>query len=344
MAYEDNTAVTIENTDTAVEYWNGTLNAGEEHKITSGQNRYYTITSDKTVTVCVLPLDGWTGSCHHGTYMPDKSGSGIGTEFYTPSASGGYLWTFAYGDGTTVNVYDAATNTLVGTHNLDKGDAANVNPGYGYWHIVSDNLISVYEGWGQWQASFAPVLFGESVGGYWAESIEAMLGDTARFRISVHNDGNFTLEHINVSDFLPPSLDYANNAIVNGVPTEPTETWNGGKNIAWVEPFVLAPDAWGHIEFDATVVICDDEDINTGWASGYCYETGETVIDEDTATVFSICEEPVLYEISGAIYNELEETGICYVYLFDQIPDQETIPINETSIPSPGPYTFQVPN
>ena len=342
MAFEDNTTVTVKNTETDAVIWSGTLNAGEEYEDTTYSSIYYTILSDKVVTVGILPINGYSSGYYHGNYVPDKTGSGIGNEFYTPCVNGGELYAFAYENDTTVQVIDPATSTIMGTYYLDTGEYADVNPGYGYWHIVSDKLISTYEGYGSAAADFAPVLFGESVGGYWTKSREAEVGDTVRFKISVHNTGNFSLTDINISDYLPSTLVYADNAIVNGIPSEPTETWYDGQCFAWIDPFELEPGEWGYIEFETTMTSCIEISINIANGSGYCMLTEETICSEDTAMVTAICE-PEEYSISGDIYYDGEEYGSVFALLFDEMPEEGSIPIKyEIFYPPnfPIPYLF----
>jgi uncharacterized repeat protein (TIGR01451 family) len=326
MAYEDGTTVTIKNTDTAATVWSGTLNAGEEHEITTTENIYYSIFSDKTVTVGVLPVDGYQNGYYYGGYMMDKTGSGIGTEFYVPTLSGGMLWTFAFENDTTITVYDATTNTLVGTYHLNMSEAVDVNQGYGYWRIVSDKRISGYTGWGGMaSAGFAPLLFGEAAtGGYWADARTAIIGDSVRFKISVHNTGNTSLDSFNITDTLPIGLTYADGATVNGAQLEPTTIWNGGSCLTWSEPFILAPNEWGYIEFNATVTICG-ELINLADVSAWFMDT--EVSGSDSATVSVACGEQ-LYSLCGTIYYTGNETGKLIIALFNQNPED----INVTPI------------
>ncbi|KAA0000417.1 MAG: DUF11 domain-containing protein [Thermoplasmata archaeon] len=86
----------------------------------------------------------------------------------------------------------------------------------------------------------------------WGESTGANVGDTVRFNVSVHNTGNESLTNINITDYLPPCLQYAHNATVNDLSQEPTTVW--GNNITWLLGDSLAPDGWLYIEFDATVI------------------------------------------------------------------------------------------
>ncbi|MCX6666593.1 MAG: right-handed parallel beta-helix repeat-containing protein [Euryarchaeota archaeon] len=178
FAYENDTQVTITDSETGYKYWNGTLGATnpESHYIApryyDGTPRYYTILSDKVITVGVLPLDynvsdGYTVA-HYGSYVPDKTGKRIGTEFnallfpYCEGyATGWYMFT-VYEDGTTVGEGGIPELT-----NLDKGTYyfANLPPPFGWgvavvFNIESNKPISIYSFFGppQLGVSFAPVL------------------------------------------------------------------------------------------------------------------------------------------------------------------------------------------
>jgi uncharacterized repeat protein (TIGR01451 family) len=118
----------------------------------------------------------------------------------------------------------------------------------------------------------------------WVENITAGLGDTVRFRCTVHNNGTCCdLTRIVASDILSESLEYANRATVNGEPWEPVQV--SPIEFTWEFPgWVLKPSQSIVIEFDAVVVGCG-EDVNLQRAQAVCVDTGEVVRDSDTATV-----------------------------------------------------------
>jgi len=162
MAYKDNTYVTIQNTSTGAVIWSGNLNSGQAH-VESFQNveKYLTITSENPVTVSVQPWVKFTSTYHQGAYMQDSTGAGIGTDLIGATLSGGYLYIFAYENGTSVSIYNSQTGALVSSHTLNKGDYVEANPGNGLWRIKSSRPVSSYSGYGTWNADFAPVEFGE---------------------------------------------------------------------------------------------------------------------------------------------------------------------------------------
>jgi hypothetical protein len=161
MVYENQTMVTVKNTMNDTVYWSGILNKGKDLTINTTTPRYYTIISNKTVTVGLLPLISQTHV--FGGFVPDYLGTGIGTEFYTISTylgTASYLVAFAY-EPTTVYMYNAVTNVLVQTDTITPRGGMNIWNNYGYYHILSDHPISIYGGCGvsddPAQASFVPV-------------------------------------------------------------------------------------------------------------------------------------------------------------------------------------------
>jgi parallel beta-helix repeat protein len=170
MAYQDGTTVTITDTTSSLPYWTGVLNKGQEKILDPTvplQPRYYTITSDKIITVANLDPSYRHTRDHYGTYVPGKSGSGIDTVFFTPTEDdtitptpyfGGdaILIPLPYEDNTTIHIYNATTHILLRTYRLDPGVPTDINPGYGYWQVVSDRPIALYEGYGQAMGGFVP--------------------------------------------------------------------------------------------------------------------------------------------------------------------------------------------
>ena len=122
--------------------------------------------------------------------------------------------------------------------------------------------------------------------GEWVDAITADVGDTVRFQLTIHNDGTCCdLTDIVVADILSESLKYADNAMVNGVPEEPT--FMGITSVVWEFPgWVLEPCQTITIEFDAEVVECGIDE-NIVKVEAVCMDTGVFVTDEDTATVMA---------------------------------------------------------
>ena len=118
--------------------------------------------------------------------------------------------------------------------------------------------------------------------GEWVEEINAIINDTVRFRCVIRNDGSRNLTNITVTDILSDSLEYADNATVDGMPQEPVHTGPGEYKWNFTGP--LAPFENITIEFNATAVK-SGVDVNWQNATGYCEETGTWVYDNDSAIV-----------------------------------------------------------
>ena len=165
ICYVDNTNVSIINSDTLAPVWNGVLNSGEVHveSFPTGSGEYFTITTDNTCAVSCMPWFIFSTAYHNGAYIPDRTGSGVGTNFIGPSLDGGILEVLAYNDNTSVDIYDSATDTWIANYMLNAGQSVDANPGNGMWRVRSDKIVSCYSGWGTWSADFAPVEFAETI-------------------------------------------------------------------------------------------------------------------------------------------------------------------------------------
>ena len=139
--------------------------------------------------------------------------------------------------------------------------------------------------------------------GSWADEVDANVGDTVRFRLYFENNGDIPLYFTSIRDVLPAGLEYADNAVVNGVPKEPavTDNLDGTTTLLWrFLPLYIGEDnelSVGEtltIEFDALVVDCG-ELVNKMYApisnevgrEGYLH----TVEVYDEATVNVECDE-----------------------------------------------------
>ena len=115
----------------------------------------------------------------------------------------------------------------------------------------------------------------------WVEEINADIGDTVRFKITVSYWGSLSFYYIWINDTLPICLDYNNNA----TPSQPIQV--NGKEITWYFPVYLRYGNSISLEFDA-VVISKGININevyiTGWECGihrlYCEDTATVIVEE----------------------------------------------------------------
>ena len=120
--------------------------------------------------------------------------------------------------------------------------------------------------------------------GEWVDITYADVGDAARFRVFIPNPCN-NLTDVEVTDILSDSLEYADDATVNGVACEPEEIISnpdGTTTLKWrynaakpcTEPFQeLEVSETITIEFDAKAIIeCSVEYENCANATAYCDE------------------------------------------------------------------------
>lgn len=283
ICYEDNTNVEIINSDTLAPVWSGMLNSGEVHveSYPLGSGEYFTITTDNTCSVSCQPWVTFTSSYHQGAYIPDRTGSGVGTNFIGSSLDGGILQVLAYQDGTTVDVFDSASNTFISSVMLDAGQSQDVNPGNGMYRIRSDKIVSIWSGWGTFSADFAPVEFAESINPLNLNKTDGfpdghclLNGDQFDYTICYDNAGNdIEVTQVVLVDNLPGEFDFVS-ASDGGVYDESTHsvTWDVG---------ALVPGDQGSC-VTVTVVVGNDLDFEyvSNVASITSAETGTQSVTE----------------------------------------------------------------
>ena len=116
----------------------------------------------------------------------------------------------------------------------------------------------------------------------WVEEIpDAQMDEIYRFRCEIHSKC-CDLTNIAVVDTLSDSLEYAQNATVDGTPKAPD--WISGNQFGWNFAGPLNPCNTIVIEFDARVVDYG-YDCNIQNATAICEETGVEVSDEDDACI-----------------------------------------------------------
>jgi fimbrial isopeptide formation D2 family protein/uncharacterized repeat protein (TIGR01451 family) len=127
----------------------------------------------------------------------------------------------------------------------------------------------------------------------WVEEVYAEHCTIVRFNITIHNSGTCNVYNISVIDTLPDSLEYADNATINGVPEEPKVV---GNQLIWFFPEDLEPCHKIYIEFDAHV-IGEPCSIDVNWVevTAETYDSN-VVTDRDSAKVIipgMCCEKKV---------------------------------------------------
>jgi parallel beta-helix repeat protein len=241
ISYYDNTVVSIKNSDTQELIWQGTLDSGQAKPLSypGGANKYLTVTSSKAVTVAVQPWVAATLSYYQGTFVPDRFGTGAGTDIISTTLDDGffaaYLFILAYMDNTQVDVYNSTTGAWQARYDLNMGQYVNANPGNGLWRIKSNKEILAYSGAGNTvQASFAPLIFNE--GTYLALEIIDDVNDgdcvplCREITYTITYDFNgISDSNVVVIDYLPAEVDYNSSSSAGDYnPLDRTVRWNLG--------------------------------------------------------------------------------------------------------------------
>ena len=186
----------------------------------------------------------------------------------------------------------------------------------------------------------------------WLDETEALVGQTVRFRLEIENDGECRdITELEMIDFLPGCLDYADEAIIfyNGVehgsrPPDDINQTVSGLQLVWEldEIEELAPGDKIAIEYDA-VASYPGPNVNVLFSSAHCtYDPSVVVTDEDTATVMvvppEIPPEEVLY---GYLYVEThctcDQYGTCIdcdasIFFYAQDLTQGTYPVTYVAL------------
>ena len=117
FAYQDNTQVTIKETDTGNVVWQGTLNDGEAHFEFDLSHIFLTVEATQPVSALSYTDQGY--------YVPADDGKFIGRKFYTWAGNAGN-WThdlnvIAYHDNTSVTINNHETGEVLWQGTLDTG-------------------------------------------------------------------------------------------------------------------------------------------------------------------------------------------------------------------------------
>jgi hypothetical protein len=121
------------------------------------------------------------------------------------------------------------------------------------------------------------------------------------------------------TDVLSPSLQYRDNATVNGEPWEPTEVAPG--EFVWdLGEWILNPSEKIEIEFNAHVSECG---VDTNTQEVKAIACGETVSAADTATVRVPCKPSI--EVEKQVWKEAEQviTPADIMFVFDATGSME---------------------
>ena len=152
IAWENGTSVTITNSEDPNEiFWQGLLRAGHVHiQSDPNEDRFYSITSNKPVSVSVQPWLKDEGYALYSSFAPSRSGYGTGQEFLLRTQGGedyAFINILSHTNDAHIDRYNVLTGQKVESYTLDRGESQLVFPGTGRWRIVTDDgFISVCSG------------------------------------------------------------------------------------------------------------------------------------------------------------------------------------------------------
>jgi hypothetical protein len=185
----------------------------------------------------------------------------------------------------------------------------------------------------------------DEIFGMWVNEIEALPGQTVRFRLEIENDGECRdITELEMIDFLPGCLDYADEAIIfyNGVeygprPPDDINQTVSGLQLTWDLDEIedLAPGESIAIEYDA-VASYPGPNVNEVSVSAHCaYDYSVVVTDEDTATVMVVPPELPPEEV---LYAYLHVYTECTYYDLECVSCTLTISFEAEDISTGGVY------
>jgi len=126
----------------------------------------------------------------------------------------------------------------------------------------------------------------------WHEEVNQDVCQNVQFQITVTNDGDVTLTHIVITDYLPNCLEYVSGPAVNGIcPTDEPPYYNlPGTNTPTWKCSELSPGSLAQVTYKAHVVECENQVSVEGEYDG------QIVTDTDCATVIgeAICLGTIL--------------------------------------------------
>ena len=204
-------------------------------------------------------------------------------------------------DASSFNVSLSASGSVVDTVNvpsLSAGNTTNVSfawtPTSGGEQVLcvvadSDNVIDEIDETNNETCIFVTIIaiievdktVWDPVSETWVKEVTANVGDTLRFKCVINNTASYNLTNISVSDILSGSLNYSNNATVDGVPMEPDQV--SPNEYEWSFT-TLEPSQTITIEFNASAVM-PGTDTNVQSVSAWCEQTGEWVSAVDSVRV-----------------------------------------------------------
>lgn len=161
--YNDNTNVVVRNLQTDEIIWEGVLDEGEVHAIQNTSQRFFSVISDKNVTVGNHPYAGYTGNYYYLTRHIDKGGFGIGTLFYVPTVQNRFD-VFSYESDNNVKITRTDNEQVIFDDVLNEGEGYSFNSVHAVYKVESSKNVSVVTSFGgSAGADFMPLNYSTSL-------------------------------------------------------------------------------------------------------------------------------------------------------------------------------------
>ena len=143
ISYYQKAKVRVEDVNTGKEIWKGEVDRKSIHTITL-KGQHVKITSDIDICCQVAPYKHYKAGYAEHHFGTGGEGIGIESEFLitTPEE----LWVFSYYPGNDVKVTDGNTGKIIWSGRMGEGEARNVNPGYGFFRVVSSKGVATMAG------------------------------------------------------------------------------------------------------------------------------------------------------------------------------------------------------
>ncbi len=207
-AYENDTEYQIINSETGLEIASGILAEGEATQIIISEPTYYSVKTNKNVTVSNAPFAAWIGDYFHLVRHSDGLGSGMGKLFYAPTSRGD-LNVFSHAPNNHVVIHDLWSDSLLWEDTLGIGEEIHLHIPEKTIHKVSGSEeLSVFTSFGAaYAADFIPLSYSRnlpdlaiSADGIHFVSEDSIFneGDPLQISATIFNYGGGTAEGVTI--------------------------------------------------------------------------------------------------------------------------------------------------
>ncbi|MBX3043687.1 MAG: T9SS type A sorting domain-containing protein [Candidatus Kapabacteria bacterium] len=141
-SYHNDNNITVRNLQTNAIIWQGNLNEGQVHAIPTNQQIFFSVESDKNITLGNHPYAGWNCCYAYLTRHIDNGGFGIGTLFYVPTIANRFD-VFSFEDNNNVVITRMDNNQVIFNGNLNEGQGYSFTSVKAVYKVESQKNISV---------------------------------------------------------------------------------------------------------------------------------------------------------------------------------------------------------